>query len=119
MPRRSFFAEAAYAGEKSEWVLAGALTGIGGTLMTLGAVMFFVVILGTIFLGRKGEEPKDIPVSETLTDPAPSGWELKLDNFWLWVVVAIVLIVMAYGPFFLTYLPPDLVSPGIPALIGR
>ena len=112
MPRRSFFAEAAYAGEKSEWVLAGALTGIGGTLMTIGAVMFFLVILGTIFLGKKGEEPEDIPVSETLTDPKSDGWEVRLDRMWFWVIVAIVLIVMAYGPFFLTYLPPDLVSPG-------
>jgi cytochrome c oxidase subunit 1 len=112
MPRRSFFAEAAYAGEKSEWVLAGALTGIGGTLMTVGAVMFFVVVLMTIFFGKKGEQPKDIPVSETLTAPKTSGWEVRLDNMWFWVIIAIILIIMAYGPFFVTYLPPDLVSPG-------
>ncbi len=112
MPRRTFFAQAAYAGEKSEWAVAGAITGIGGTLMVIGAVMFFIVVLGTIFFGKKGEEPKDIPVSETLTAPRTSGWELKLDSVWLWVGVAVVLVLMAYGPFFLTYLPPHMVSPG-------
>ncbi len=112
MPRRTFFAESAYAAEKGEWALAGALTGIGGTLMTVAAVMFFLVIGMTILVGRKGEQPKDIPISETLSAPKRSGWEVRLDNMWLWVVVAIILIVMAYGPFFLTYLPPNLVSPG-------
>lgn len=112
MPRRTFFAQAAYAGAKPEWKVAGAITGIGGTLMVIGAVMFFVVVLGTIFFGKKGEGPKDVPISETLTAPRTSGWELKLDNVWLWVGVAIVLVLMAYGPFFLTYLPPHMVSPG-------
>jgi cytochrome c oxidase subunit 1 len=112
MPRRTFWAESAYAAEKGGWGLAGALTGIGGTLMTIAAVMFFLVILMTIFVGKKGEQPKDIPVSETLTPPKTSGWEVRLDNMWFWVIVAIILILMAYGPFFATYLPPHLVSPG-------
>ncbi len=112
MPRRTFWAESAYAAEKSEWILAGALTGIGGTLMTIGAVMFFLVIVMTALVGKKGAQPMDIPISETLTAPARSGWELRLDHMWFWVIVAIVLILMAYGPFFITHLPPDLVSPG-------
>ena len=111
MPRRTFWAESAYAGEKAEWALAGALTGIGGTLMTIAAVMFFLVIIMTAFFGKKGEQPKDIPVSVTLTAPAKTGWETRLDNMWFWVAVAIALIVIAYAPFFLTY-SPNLVSPG-------
>ena len=110
MPRRTFMAEAAY--DKSEWALSGIITGVGGSLMTLGAVLFFVVILGTIFMGRKGEEPKDIPVSETLTAPSTEGWTTKFDNIWFWVIIAIVLILIAYLPFFITYLPPNMVSPG-------
>ncbi|MGD2069968.1 MAG: cbb3-type cytochrome c oxidase subunit I [Gemmatimonadota bacterium] len=112
MPRRSFFAEATYADQIDGVALAGALTGIGGSLMTLGAVLFFVVIAMTIVAGRKGEGPDDIPVSETLTGSATEGWELKLDKIGLWVLAAIVLILIAYGPFLLTYLPPNLVSPG-------
>ncbi len=112
MPRRTFWAESAYAAEKSEWILAGALTGIGGTLMTIGAVMFFIVIIMTAWTGKKGEQPMDIPVSETLTAPASSGWELRLDNMTFWVIIAILLIVIAYGPFFMTYFPLNMVSPG-------
>ena len=109
MPRRTFMAEAAY--DRPGWELAGIITGVGGTLMTIGAVMFFTVILGTIVVGRKGEQPKDIPVSETLTAPARTGWTVRFDNLWLWVIIAIILILIAYLPFFLTY-HYNLVSPG-------
>jgi len=110
MPRRTYMAEATYSGEG--WELAGALTGIGGSLMTLSIVMFFIVLLMTIFFGRKGEGPTDIPTAETLTGPAPSGWQRKLDNFWLWFGFAVLLVLVAYGPFLVTYLPPHLTSPG-------
>jgi cytochrome c oxidase subunit 1 len=110
MPRRTFMAEATYA--TGGWGLAGVLTAVGGSLMTIGALLFFVVIVGTILVGRKGEGPKEIPWSETLTAPARSGWELRLDNIWLWVGVALLLVVIAYAPFAISYLPPNLVSPG-------
>ncbi|MDX1577771.1 MAG: cbb3-type cytochrome c oxidase subunit I, partial [Gemmatimonadota bacterium] len=110
MPRRVFLAEANY--DKEPWALAGALTGIGGTLMTIGAILFFVVILMTIWTGRKGEGPKDIPFAETLLPPTERGWDVKLDRLGFWFVAAVVLVVIAYGPFFLGYLPPNLVSPG-------
>ena len=109
MPRRTFMAAAPY--DDPAWALSGILTGIGGTLMTVGAVLFFVVILGTLFLGTKGEGPKDIPVSRTLIGPSRDGWDVKLDKLGWWVVVAIVLIVIAYAPFFLTYFPANMVSP--------
>ena len=80
--------------------------------MTVGAVLFFVVIVATALTGRKGAGPKDIPVSETLTPPGTKPWERRLDNIGLWMVVAVVLIVIAYAPFFLGYLPPNMVSAG-------
>lgn len=110
MPRRIFRVEANYG--RDSWELAGVLTGVGGSLMTLGAVLFFVVILATIFLGKKGAGPTDIPFAETFLGPSRSGWDVKLDRIGWWVLAAIVLIVIAYGPFFLGYLPPRLVSPG-------
>jgi cytochrome c oxidase subunit 1 len=110
MPRRIFRAQARY--DNPAWDLGGALTGVGGTLMFLGILLFFFVIVMTIFFGRQGEAPEDIPWSETLTAPALSGFQPRLDQLRLWSVVAIVLILIAYGPFFATYLPPNLASPG-------
>lgn len=110
MPRRTFIAEASYT--KDSWALAGALTGIGGTLMTIGALLFFVVIGMTIWKGKKGEGPKDIPFAHALLPASENRWDVKLDRLGLWFLVAVLLVVIAYGPFFLGYLPPHLVSPG-------
>ena len=112
MPRRTFRAGAAY--DNPAWDLGGALTGVGGTLMFLGFIAFFVVIFMTVFFGKKGEGPSDIPWSETLTAPALEGFETNWDRIGLWMVVAVVLILLAYGPFFAGYLPPEFISPPYP-----
>jgi cytochrome c oxidase subunit 1 len=109
MPRRTFMAGATY--YDPSWELGGILTGIGGTLMFVGILLFFVVIAMTILKGVPGEQPQDVPWSETLTAPSLVGWQPRLDRLRLWSMIAIVLILIAYGPFFLTYFP-NFVSPG-------
>jgi len=109
MPRRTDIVEAVY--RKPSWELAGILTGIGGTLMFVAGIMFFVVLVGTIFLGRP-KENQVVPATETMHPPATSGWAVQLDRLGLWAVVAIVLILLAYGPFLVKYLPPALHSQG-------
>jgi cytochrome c oxidase subunit 1 len=108
MPRRIFRAHATY--DNPAWHLGGILTGVGGSLMFLGILLFFVVIALTVVAGRPGEAPTDVPVSQTLTAPARTGWELGLDRIGIWVVVLLVLCAIAYGPFFATY-KPNFVSP--------
>lgn len=110
MPRRFFRAGATF--DSPAWDLGGQLTAIGGTLMFIGLLLFFLVILVTIFFGKRDSVPMDIPWSETLTAPARSGFETNWDRIGLWVLVAIALIILAYGPFFVTYLPAEWVSPG-------
>ena len=110
MPRRLFRAGATY--DNPAWDFGGLLTGIGGSLMFLGLLVFFVVILMTIFFGKKGEGPVDVPWSETLTAPATSGFEVNWDRIGLWAIVAVVLILIAYGPFFVSYFPAQWISPG-------
>ncbi|HEY7636953.1 MAG TPA: cbb3-type cytochrome c oxidase subunit I [Gemmatimonadales bacterium] len=110
MPRRIYRVKAAYS--DPAWDLGGRLAGIGGTLMFVGAILFFVVIGLTIVAGKRGAGPTDIPISESLTSPSRRGWEPTLDRFGWWVVVAVILIVIAYGPFFASALPPRLISPG-------
>jgi cytochrome c oxidase subunit I len=111
MPRRIFRAQATY--NNPAWDLGGILTGVGGTLMFIGIMLFFLVIGVTAFFGKRrtAAEVMDVPVSETLTAPAMKGWERSLDKVWFWVLVAIALIIVAYGPFFLQY-TPWFVSPG-------
>ena len=110
MPRRTKILDAPY--DKASWDLAGLLTGLGGTLMFVGAVLFLVVLAGTLLLGRKTEGGRSIPATETLSGPADSGWEVRLDQFRWWVVATVVLILIAYAPFLVGYLPPELTSPG-------
>ncbi len=108
MPRRIFRVEATY--DLAAWNLGGMLTAIGGTLMFFGIMLFFLDIGMTILAGKKGEHPRDIPVSEMLTAPSTDGWEPNLDRLRIWVAVAVLLAAIAYGPFLATY-TPHFVSP--------
>jgi cytochrome c oxidase subunit 1 len=109
MPRRTFRVAATY--DSPAWDLGGNLTAIGGTLMFFGIMLFFVDIAMTIFAGRRGEQPQDLPVSETLHGAGTAGWEPKLDRLGWWIALAVLLIAIAYGPFLLSYdIRP--VSPG-------
>jgi cytochrome c oxidase subunit I len=109
MPRRTLIMEAPYA--KPDWELAGLLTGLGGTLMFIGGALFFAVLVGTVLFGKKVDEPEDIPFTVTHEPPAAEGWELKLDRFRYWFIAAVVLILIAYGPFLIQYLPGNFTSP--------
>ncbi len=109
MPRRIYRAQAVY--DNPKWDLGGALTGVGGSMMFVGIFMFFIVIAVTILAGKRGEGPVDIPWSETLTAPTLKGWTVSFDRLAIWGLVAVVLIAIAYVPFFVTY-SPQFVSPG-------
>jgi cytochrome c oxidase subunit 1 len=109
MPRRTFIAQAAY--RAPGWKLAGLLTGIGGTIMTIGMLLFFVIMIMTWLSRRGAGAPTDIPMSESLVGPSRDGWDVRLDRIGLWLLAAIALILIAYGPFFLTY-SLNMVSPG-------
>jgi len=101
MPRRTFMAEATYSSEA--WRLPGILTGVGGSIMFAGVMLFFLVIGLTIVAGRQQGAPRDVPVSRTLTAPAQTGWEPALDRLGVWGAAAIALILIAYGPWLIGY----------------
>jgi cytochrome c oxidase subunit 1 len=109
MPRRTFVALSPY--NQGQWHLSGVLTGIGGSLMFVSVILFFFVLAGTLLLGQRGAE-EEMPFTETMTPPATTGWEVKLDRFRYWIAVTVVLIVIAYGPFLIGYLPGRFLSPG-------
>jgi cytochrome c oxidase subunit 1 len=110
MPRRTNMLEAAYS--KPSWELAGMFTGLGGTLMFVGGFLFFVVFVATAFFGKKTDVVQDLPFTSTAHAPATSGWQLRLDSIRFWVIVAALLVAVAYGPFLAQYLPGNFTSPG-------
>lgn len=78
-----------------------AMTGFGGTLMFISGLLFFLVIAGTL-LNRQAAEV-EMPVVETMI-PASQGPRL-FDRWPVLIGVMLLVIAIAYGPFFLTYEP--------------
>lgn len=88
------------------------MTAAGGTLMFLSIALFFVVLVMTIVAGER-KPVADIPFTETVAAPATAGWLINLDQFHYWVIAAVVLIALVYGPFLFAHLPPDLAATGL------
>jgi cytochrome c oxidase subunit 1 len=109
LPRRLNVSAMGYS--SPEWHQSHVMTALGGTLMFLSGVLFFAVIAATLLTGRRGARI-EIPVSETLAG-AQERWPL-LDRWPVWVGLAVLLILIAYGPYFLTY-DPNFVAKGIRA----
>jgi cytochrome c oxidase subunit 1 len=109
MPRRTMIDSATYS--LPGWDLANWLTGIGGVIMTVSGILFFIVIVGTLFFSAPLTEPIEVPVTETMRGPQES-WRI-FDRLGFWCVVAIALGVLAYAPVFIGYLPGNFTSPGL------
>jgi cytochrome c oxidase subunit 1 len=85
---------------EESWEGYNLLTGIGGTVMFISGVLFFVVLFRTL-AKQPSEAPVPMPVSETVhgADEAPQ----ILDRIGFWVIVTFVLIAIAYVPVFLSH----------------
>lgn len=110
MPRRTAIGVAPYTAQMASWGLDNWLTAIGGIIMVVSGLLFFVVIVGTL-LGLGGRAEVEMP----LADSAPRAervWPM-LDRWGVWVAATVALIILSYGPFFATYLPMlNATSPG-------
>jgi len=102
MPRRTAIGLSAYLPLEPSWNLDNALTAIGGIVMFASGALYFLVILGTL-AGMAGRVRLGVPVGEydTATDHV---WPF-LDRWKAWLAVTVLLIALAYGPFFIGYLP--------------
>ncbi|MEM9607280.1 MAG: cbb3-type cytochrome c oxidase subunit I [Actinomycetota bacterium] len=110
MPRRTLINSAPYLEDNPSWEMANTLTGIGGSVMFLSAVLFFFVILRTIFTNRAAVGVMQIPVAEVTHGPRPS-WRI-LDQLGIWALVAVVLSLLIYGELVVHYWPINPVSGG-------
>src|SRR5262249_15308905 len=93
MPRRTMIGVAAYI--QPEWKPLLPLVGIGGAVLTVGALLYFVNIVLTLVASRT-EDPYRVACAAARSGPdhAPAIF----DRWKPWLVLAGVLIVLAYGP---------------------
>lgn len=93
VPRRSALGFAPYAQEAWNPLLIEAL--IGGIILTISGLLFYVNIVGTLVSKKKLTAPIEMPVAEALNpEPAPAF----LDTWRPWLALTIALIIIAYGP---------------------
>lgn len=78
-----------------EWVPTTMLALAGGIIMTVAALLFFVVFFGMVFSKKRNEAVLELPVSESLHDEKRVP---LFDTFKPWLVTMAVLIVIAYTP---------------------
>ena len=76
-----------------DWGYAKMLGSLGGTIMTLAALMFFIVFFATFFAKRKEQGALELIVSEPYHDERVPA----VQTFTPWLVGAIFLLVIAYA----------------------
>jgi cytochrome c oxidase subunit 1 len=93
VPRRTMLGAAPYL--SSEWSPLLLLAALGGLLLWASVVLYFVVVLGTVFASRQAAQPVEMPVAEAVRDPLETP--VWLDAWKPWLIVTIILIVLSYG----------------------
>jgi len=81
-----------------DWNVPLLFTGVGGTILFLSYIALLVVLIGTVFFGKKlsDEEIPDVPFAEAAS-PAEAG-PMWLSQWKPWLVATVVLIIIGYGP---------------------
>ena len=114
IPRRAYISNMA---ENLKGVYAGAefpmlLTGIGGAILWLAVILFFTVVAGTIFLGRKGVDIPEVPFVDNVW-ASDSGLAATMDKIWTWFVVGILLVAIVYSPTLYELFSTHVSIPGV------
>lgn len=93
MPRRTMIGSSPYL--QPEWQSSLPLVGIGGAILFISALFYFSNIVLTVVASRESAIV-EVPFAEALSGPenAPA----ILDRWRPWIALAIVMIVIAYGP---------------------
>jgi cytochrome c oxidase subunit 1 len=93
-PRRTMLGSTPYADAAWNPMLIEMVFGV--FLLTISAALFYLVIVGTLVVGKRLREPVEMPVAEALdADALTPAW---LDNWKPWLYGALALILFGYGP---------------------
>jgi cytochrome c oxidase subunit 1 len=110
-PRRTPLGAAPYIPD--EWKGRMFQVGVGGAILFVAAYMFIVILAATAWSKQKApaDEQVQIPVAESLNDPQLTpNW---LDRWAPWLIGAVALIIIAYGPQLVSQIGNiSLTSPG-------
>jgi cytochrome c oxidase subunit 1 len=93
MPRRIY--DAAYAGDAqaATWQLLTDISAAGGMILFASALFFVLVMLFTMFAPKVAQPPVEFAEALEPADGAPT----LVDRMGLWTVIAVVLVLVAYG----------------------
>lgn len=94
MPRRTQIGAATYL--KPEWEALLPFTLIGGLLMFVSALLYYLNLVLTMTSGKPVEEEQQVPFSKAIS--GPEDVPAVLDRFTPFVVVSLLLVAINYGP---------------------
>lgn len=83
--------------ESSAWMV---LNIVSGVILFIAAILFFYVIFATALQNRREPEQvlAEVPFTAVLSKPEGSGLAQLTDRVWFWFGIAVLLVVLAYGP---------------------
>ena len=93
MPRRTMISQAPYV--QPQWKALLPWVGVGGTLLFISGVLYLLILLLTLTVSRA---PAPAVPDFAQAAASPEEGPLVLDRLRPWMVVAVILIVIAYGP---------------------
>ncbi len=83
--------------ESAGWMV---LNIVAGVILLVAAILFFYVIYATALQSRRdpGQVFADVPFAEALSKAEGSGLARLTERVWFWFSIAVLLVVLAYGP---------------------
>lgn len=83
--------------ESSAWMVLNIVSGI---ILFIAAILFFYVIFATALQNRREPDQvlAEVPFAAVLSKPEGNSLAQLTDRVWFWFGVAVLLVVLAYGP---------------------
>jgi cytochrome c oxidase subunit 1 len=108
-PRRTMLGVALGNYGSADWRVPTLMTGIGGLILFVSAILFFTEVVMSAYFSKEKAEV-EMPVAEPLHAEVIPAW---LNNWQPWLVGTVVLIVVAYAPMLIQLISQaQFTSPG-------